>query len=280
MTRPDRLGDDVGRSLKLAGIPCLDLAAQRRALAEGARDVIGRRCTTDLRSRLDRDVAKAGTFEVGSDDGLVVVAVRRADHESRRVVGKQFFQRDRGFMRQHIVLDPIPDVEHERAVSLQDAFHLFVSLDAIRKEHGAELAADHVELGVAEGQSHCVGLAPGDAIVIRLALRGDREHRLVEIGRDITDAARQRRRHGARHGAGARGDLEQHGGSAGGDASCDVLRIDGEDHRNEILVVDFRNRAGENLVSVGHVCLAAGSNAGCMLPHIFAHMPASPRIAR
>ena len=94
MARSDRLGDEVGRSLKLAGIPCLDLAAQRRALAERDRDIFGRRRAAHLGSRFDRDVAEACAFEIGSDDGLVVIAVRRPGHETGRVVGKHLAERD------------------------------------------------------------------------------------------------------------------------------------------------------------------------------------------
>src|SRR3954462_13495080 len=134
IARSDRLGDDVGRSLKLAGIACLDLAAQRCALAERDRDVLGRWRVAYFSPRFDRYVTEACAFEVGSDDGLVVIAVRRPGQETGRVVGKQLFERDRCFMRQHIVLEAIPDVEHERAMAVEDALHFPVGLDAVRKE--------------------------------------------------------------------------------------------------------------------------------------------------
>src|SRR5207302_2195122 len=59
-----------------------------------------------------------------------------------------------------------------------------------------------------------------------------------------------------------------HRGRESRDAPCDVVRINGEDHRDEILVVEFWDRAGEDLVSIGHACLAEGSDTRFMLPWI------------
>ena len=46
-------------------------------------------------------------------------------------------------------------------------------------------------------------------MVLALALRRDRKHRLVQVGRDVADSREAARGYGARHRAGPRGSFEQ-----------------------------------------------------------------------
>jgi len=188
MAFPDRFCHGVGRSLKLACIPGLDLAAQRRALAIGDGDIFRRGGVAHRRLGFDRDVLETRAFEIGLDGGLVVIAMRRPCHEKRWIVGKHFAERRGRVIREHIVRDAVPHVEQVSAARLQHAPGFRVALAAIRKEHRAELAADDVEFAVVERQHQRIGLAPGHAGIVTLTLLRDREHGLVEIGCDIADA--------------------------------------------------------------------------------------------
>lgn len=54
---------------------------------------------------------EAGTFQLTTDQCRIVVAVRGADHEARRIVGKQACKGVRHLIREMILLDAVPYVE-------------------------------------------------------------------------------------------------------------------------------------------------------------------------
>jgi hypothetical protein len=86
--------------------------------------------------------------------------VRRARHEARRVGGEHRRQRVGHDVGELVVLDAIPGVEEERAAGAQHAARFGKRMALVGEEHDAELADDEVELAIAEGQLHRVGLLP------------------------------------------------------------------------------------------------------------------------
>ena len=81
---------------------------------------------------------------------------------------------------------------------------------AIGKEHHAELAADQIEGGILERQRLRIGLPPAGCGHPALPRGGIIEHRLVEVGHDVTGIGRKFRRQRPRHHAAA-GRRLQHG---------------------------------------------------------------------
>jgi hypothetical protein len=115
-------------------------------------------------------------------------------------------------------------------------------LALVGKEHHAELADHGIEHAVGKRQRLRIGLLPGDAA--RRDLRGSVvDHRLVQIGRDDRDAARQRVQERARDNAGARGGLQNARRIESRQPLREVLGIGFKDQRAEVLVVERRNRS-------------------------------------
>src|SRR5581483_2358193 len=100
--------------------------------------------------------------EVAFDRAAVVITVRRARQEARRVFGKERLQRARHDIGELVFLDPIPDVENENPAGPEHAPRLRKRLGLVGKEHHAELAYDGIELAVAEWERHRIRLAPLD----------------------------------------------------------------------------------------------------------------------
>src|SRR6185437_10314788 len=76
-------------------------------------------------------------------------------------------------------------------------------------------------------------------------------HRRVEVRRDDRRRLRKRRCHGAREDAGARGDLENPTRGLARQPRREIVRVGLEDQGNEVLLVELRDRAGEDLVVAG-----------------------------
>jgi hypothetical protein len=247
----DRRGGSLGGLVEAAGGAGLDLAAQRRALAVGdRRDARGRGAAARGHG-VDRGRrGEAGRGEGAREKSDVVVAVRRARQEARRVVGEQRRERRGDRVREVVGLDAVPHVEHERAARPQHAPRLGERLRLVGEEHGAELARDDVEAGIVERQRHRVGRLPAHRPRGADA-RGLVEHGGIEVGGDDRRTVGQRRQH-ARHHAGAGGDLEQVVRAERGDAPRQVVRVRLEDERHQLRFVELRDRAGKHLVAVGH----------------------------
>ena len=130
------------------------------------------------------------------------------------------------------------------ATRLQDAAGFPVGRNLVRKEHGAELAGDDIELSIRKRQRQRVGLSPGDAIIGQLR-RGVIEHRLVEVGRHDANLRGKPRGECPGDDAGARGRLQQILWINAGDPLGQIARVGLENEGNEEAVVDFRDRSRE-----------------------------------
>jgi hypothetical protein len=232
--------------------PRLDLGAQRRALAIRHRWDQRRRGSAAGSDGVDaRYSGKAAQRQIARDHLHVVIAVRRARQEARRVGGEHRCQRPRHHIGELVVLDAVPGIEDEHTAGAQHAPRLRTSACLVGEEHDAELADDDVERCLVERQLQRVG---------RLPLHGMRragcgravEHRLVQIGGDDLARRRQPPCQRARDDAGAGRGFEHVHRLARSDTARQIFGIRLEDQRHEQGVVDLGDRAGENGVAGGH----------------------------
>ena len=86
-----------------------------------------------MRNGFDRDVHKAGLGQVGADPVDVVISVRRAHHELRRIARKNHLEGFSDGVGEIILLNPVPDVEEEAPAGFQDAAGFGVAFDLVRK---------------------------------------------------------------------------------------------------------------------------------------------------
>ena len=133
-----------------------------------------------LTARLDRDVRKAGPFQLVTDQSHVMVAMGRPGQEARRTTWKHLGERVRDIVRKYVLLDAIPDVEHEAATGFEDSLCLPISAYAVGEKHHSKLAADDIESGIVERQGKRVRLLPPDPGVRTLAFRRMVKHGLIE----------------------------------------------------------------------------------------------------
>src|SRR4051794_34099773 len=89
MAARDRLRRAVRGELKRARITRLDFVAQRGSLAKGGRGIACRARATHLPARLDLDVGEPCAAYFLANQCEVVIAMRRAGEEARRVVRKE-----------------------------------------------------------------------------------------------------------------------------------------------------------------------------------------------
>ena len=200
---------------------------------------------------LDRDVCEAGGLQIAADLILIVVAVRRAGHETRRVVREDGGQCLRDHVGEFVVLNPVPDVEEKTAAVLQHAPRFRKTLDPVRKKHRAELAGDGVKTPVTERQRQRIGWLPRDPPVGK-HFPGLRQHRLVQVGRRDAAVGGQLRRQCPGENPGARRRLQHPGRLRFCDAAGEVARIGLEDEGDHQPVVHFRNRSRKHLVGGDH----------------------------
>ena len=83
--RGHRVSHGISRFLKAVRRQRLDLAAHRRALAKADRGIAMRRCATGQGDDLEVDPIEARLAELATDGVAVVMAVRGAREEARRV---------------------------------------------------------------------------------------------------------------------------------------------------------------------------------------------------
>ena len=114
--------------------------------------------------RFDRKLGKPGGGQLLADLADVVMAVRRAGHEQGWILRKERGQCLGHDVGEFVVGDPVPDVEEETTLRLQDAAGLPVAFHPVGKEHDAELAGDDIECPILERQGERIGLSPRHAI--------------------------------------------------------------------------------------------------------------------
>src|SRR3954469_18600994 len=110
-----RLGAGLRGGLQAGRIARLDFISQRRSLAIGDRRLARRRRPADLAERIDRDLRKARQGQFFADFCHIVIAVRGAGHEARRIVREDRRQRCGDDFGEFIFGDLVPHVEKEVA---------------------------------------------------------------------------------------------------------------------------------------------------------------------
>ena len=71
-------------------------------------------------------------------------------------------------MASEIGFEPVPDVEQEATPGAKYTEGFPKTLDLVGKEHGAELAHDHIELGGGKRQVEGIGLPPANALTAKI----------------------------------------------------------------------------------------------------------------
>ena len=105
---------------------------------------------------------KPAVLQLATDQGRIVVAVRRACQKARRIVRKNLCESIRHIIRKDVLLDAIPYVEQKMSSGLQDSPCFAVARCAVGKEHRAELATNEIEGRIFKRQRQSIGLAPFD----------------------------------------------------------------------------------------------------------------------
>src|SRR5262249_39836606 len=149
----------------------LDFIPQRGSLTIGNRSRPRRGGPAFVIHAFDRNFRKSRGCEFLADRRHIVIAMRDAGHEARRIFWKDPRQRFRYDIGEFVFGDSIPHIEKEMAAPLEDAARLAITLDLIAKEQRAELAGDDIKALILKRQTERVGLAPGDATIISLPLR-------------------------------------------------------------------------------------------------------------
>ena len=73
-------------------------------------------------------------------------------------------------MASEIGFEPVPDVEQETTTAAKYTEGFPTNLDLVEKEHGAELAHDHIELGGGKRQVEGIDLPPANALTAKIGL--------------------------------------------------------------------------------------------------------------
>src|SRR5450756_38916 len=120
-----------------------------------------------------------------------MIAVRRPCQKAWRIVRKDFRERARHIVREHVLVNAIPYVEQETSSGLEDPLCLTVARLAVGEEHDAKLTTNEIEGSIFERQRLCICFAPTDAIVGDLSRSSVVKHRLVEVGYNVAGVWRK-----------------------------------------------------------------------------------------
>ncbi len=136
-------------------------------------------------SRLDNHMGETCLLQLATDQGRIVITVRRACQKARRIVRKNLCESIRHIIRKNVLLDAIPYIEQEMASGPKNPPCFAVASYAVGKEHRAELATNEIEGCIFKRQRQSIRLAPFDPSVGRLLRCGVVDHRLVKVGYGI-----------------------------------------------------------------------------------------------
>src|SRR6476619_8271521 len=104
-----------------------------------------RGCAALLGSSLNHYVGEACLLQLTTDQRGVVIAVRRACQKTWRIARKDFRERVRHIVREHVLLNAIPYVEQETPSELEDPLCLTGAQLSVGEEHDTKLAKNDVE---------------------------------------------------------------------------------------------------------------------------------------
>src|SRR5215475_2259870 len=96
-----------------------------------------RGCAALLGSSLYHHAAEACLLQLTTDQRGVVIAVRRACQKAWRIARKDFRERVRHIVREHVLLNAIPYVEQEISSGPEDPLGLTVAQLSVGEEHDA-----------------------------------------------------------------------------------------------------------------------------------------------
>jgi hypothetical protein len=223
----------------------------RAMRASVAADVAASRRAGNLLHRLDLDAGKPGALELATDRPGIVISEGRSFVEARRVVGEERADGATYDVRDFVALEAIPDIVHESAAWAEHPGRLPVCRCPVGKEHDTELTDDGVGRSALHGQLLSVGLSPGDRRVGRALFR-DGQHARVQIRRLDADGRGQGAPEHLRQGSRTGGELDHLPLSQLADARSEILGVRLEQQRNQVLVVNRRNRSCELRVDGCH----------------------------
>src|SRR5450830_850974 len=123
-----------------------------------------RGCAALFGSSLNHHAGEACLLQLTTDQRGVVIAVRRPCQKAWRIVRKDFRERARHIVREHVLVNAIPYVEQETSSGLEDPLCLTVARLAVGEKHDAKLATNEIEGSIFERQRLCIRFAPTDAI--------------------------------------------------------------------------------------------------------------------
>src|ERR1035437_1590572 len=150
-----------------------------------------RGCAALLGFSLDHHAGEACLFQLTTDQRGVVITVRRACQKAWRIARKDFRERVRHIVREHVLLHTIPYIEQETSSGFEDPLCLTVAQLAVGEKHDAKLATNEIEGSIFERQHLCICFAPADATVGDLSRSSVVKHRLVEVGYDVAGVWRK-----------------------------------------------------------------------------------------
>src|SRR5581483_6166021 len=113
-------------------------------------------CAALFGSRFDRHIGETCLLQIAAYLRRIVVTVRRARHETRRIVGENPREGIGHVIGKYILLDAIPYVEQKMSSGLQNALCFTIGRRPVGKEHRAELATNEIEGRVFERQRQSV----------------------------------------------------------------------------------------------------------------------------
>src|SRR6266851_8458773 len=138
-------GGRIGGLAEASGVARLDLVAQRRTLAIADGRVAVPKGLAAVFDRFDGDTGKARRLDLAADPRLVVIAMRRSRQEARCVAGEKRGDSLRHNCGELVLLDAVPDAEHEAAAGPQHPPGLAIRGDLVGKEHRTELTDHDIE---------------------------------------------------------------------------------------------------------------------------------------
>ena len=111
----------VGCSFQFSRVSGLDFVAKKSSLTISNGRKARRGCTALFGSCLDYHTGEACVLQLATDQGRIVVTVRRACQKARRIVRKNLCESIRHIIRKNVLLDAIPYAEQEMSSGLQDS---------------------------------------------------------------------------------------------------------------------------------------------------------------
>src|SRR3989304_3101847 len=175
--------------------------------------------------------------------------MRCACEKARGIIWKKRRECRRHGVSKLVLLDAIPNVKQENTPRSEHSTYFSIRSGLLRKEHYAELTYDRVECAIFEGKVHGIRLTPVNR-ARRAKRRGMVDHWLIQVRGYNRYALGQLGCHGAGYDTCPRCNFKHPCQGSQRQPRREVRRVWLEDQRNQVLVVKFRNRTGEDFVGL------------------------------